>query len=47
MIRDATIIHIAAIEAGESLLREHVSDVLAQFGTRLDHIERWIRRGGR
>jgi hypothetical protein len=45
LIRDATIIHIARIESDENLLREHVTDVLLGFGTRLDHIEQWIRRG--
>lgn len=47
LIRDATIIRLASIEANDSMLREHVGDTLLAFGMRLDKIERWIARGGR
>jgi hypothetical protein len=47
LIRDATLVHLARIEADEGLLREHVGDVLTHFAIRLDHVEQWIRRGGR
>lgn len=47
LVRDATLIHLARIEADESLLREHVTDLLAGFSVRLDHVEQWIRRGQR
>lgn len=47
LIRDATLVRLAGIDAGESLLREHVGDTLLAFGTRLDKVERWIARGGR
>jgi hypothetical protein len=45
-IRDATIIHLARMEIEEGVLREHVTDTIATFATRLDHVEQWIRRGG-
>jgi hypothetical protein len=46
LIRDATVIHLARMEIEEGVLREHVTDTIATFATRLDHIEQWIRRGG-
>jgi predicted transcriptional regulator len=46
VIRDATFAYVIAIETNERLLREQVTDALAQHDTRLDRIEQYLRRGG-
>lgn len=46
LVRDATLVHLAGIDARESLLRDHVGDTLLKHSTRLEKIERWIMRGG-
>lgn len=47
LIRDATFAYVIGIETNERLVREHVTDVLADHGARLARIEQYLRRGGR
>lgn len=47
LIRDATFAYVVSIETNERVVREHVTDVLADHGARLDRIEQLLRRGRR
>ncbi|ADB50436.1 ribbon-helix-helix protein, CopG family [Conexibacter woesei] len=47
LIRDATFAYVVAIETNERVVREHVTDVLADHSARLDRIEQYLRRGRR
>ena len=47
LIRDATFAYVIGIETNERIAREHVTDVLADHGARLDRIEHLLRRGRR